>query len=84
MPFPAPNSQRSVLDIERYRTRESEKNYAYRIKPIPNPTPFPKLFARSMQRIIPMMKLTNGINNRITHQPGRPTILQRIYLCRSG
>ena len=35
-------------------------------------------FATSMQTMIAMMKLTNGIKNRISHQPGRPAILHRI------
>jgi hypothetical protein len=46
-----------------------------RMRPTVNPMPLPKLFDASLATMIHMMKLTNGMKNRISHHPGRPTIL---------
>jgi len=50
-PIPTPKFQQLVLDIARCRSR-GKKIIGSKSKPMPEPVPFPKLFARSMQRII--------------------------------
>jgi hypothetical protein len=59
------------------KPRMGKKINGSKIKLIAKPTPFPKLFATSMQRMIQVMKFTNGMNIRITHQPGRPATLHK-------
>ena len=58
--------------------RIGKKMIPKKAKPIPKPAPLPKLFAKSMQRIMQIIKFTNGINIKMIHQAGRPTILHQM------
>ena len=66
------------------KPRIGKKIIGSKSRPIPKPTPLPKLFATSMQRMIQMIKFTKGMNIRSTHQPGRPAILHKRYVFRIG
>ena len=60
------------------KPRIGKKITPKKARPSPNPTPLPKLLAKSMQRIIQIIKFTNGISIKRIHHHGLPTILHQI------
>jgi hypothetical protein len=68
-------SEQRRLDMGVAEAENREENNRQQNQPDPEADALPELLTISMHRTIAMIKLTNGMNIRITHQRGRPATL---------
>jgi hypothetical protein len=69
---------RSALVLRTAETQDRQENDSQKNEAYSETDAFAEAFAMSIQRTIPTMMLTNGINIKMIHQAGRPTILHQM------